>query len=85
LDGSGQRFPVCMNRQEFDAHRRHSRRGPTDGFLNIKKLEIKEHSLTLRDQTVDHLRPGGSVEFESDLHKDDLILHAIEKPVRFVA
>jgi hypothetical protein len=74
-----------MNRQEFDAHRRYPRRSPTDRFLNIEKLEVEEHSLTLRNQALDYLRSGGSVEFESNLHKDDLILHAIEKPVCFVA
>jgi hypothetical protein len=39
----------------------------------------------LRDQALDYLGSGGSVEFESNLHKDDLILHAIEQPVRFDA
>ena len=68
-----------MNRQEFHAHLRNPRSGPTNSLFDIEKLEVQKHPLALGDQALDHLRSGGSVEFESDLHEHDLILHAIEK------
>ena len=85
LDGCSQRLPVCMNRQEFHAHCRNPRSGPTNRFLDIEELEVQEHPLASRDQALDHLRSGSGVEFESDLHEHDLTLHSIEKPVGFVA
>jgi hypothetical protein len=68
-----------MNRQELHAHRRNSSRGPTNGFFDVEELEIQKHPLAPRDQALNHFRSGGSVEFESNFHKHDLILDSFKE------
>jgi hypothetical protein len=73
-----------MNRQELYAHRRNPRSGPANGFLDIEEFEVQKYPLASHDQALNHLRSGGGIEFESDLHKHDLILDPVEQPLGFV-
>jgi hypothetical protein len=74
-----------MHREKLHTHRRNPRSGSTNRFLNIEEFKVQKHSFASRDQALDHLRSSGGVQFESDLHEHDLILHTIEKPFSFIA
>src|SRR5262245_11106804 len=79
----GQRFPVGMNSQKFDAHGGDSLGGSTNGFLDIEKLQIEKDPLPSLDEPLNHIRSRGGVELETDLHERDLILNAIHESFGF--
>jgi hypothetical protein len=74
-----------MDRQEFYTHRGNPRRGTTNSFFDIEKLEVQKHPLALCNQVLNHLRSGSRKKFESDLHEYNFILHPIEKPLSLIA
>src|SRR5262245_57649685 len=72
-----------MNSQKFDAHGGYSLGGPTNGFLDIEKLQIEKDPLPSLDEPLNHIRSRGGVEFETDFHERDLILNAIHESFGF--
>ncbi len=72
-----------MDRQELDAHGSHAFRGAPNGFFDVEKFQVEEHSLAAFEETLDHFGPRSRKQLQAHLHEGDLVLYLVHEPFSF--